>query len=159
MARAHLALLGLAIATAGCGGSQPPQELAGLWSAGPAACAAGVGIRFGAGAIEAVYDRQTEILFANPRYQSLSNEGNFRVRIVYKLPHLPGGARTAGARGMLVLARQPDGGLAPEAHNLTDARTGAVRLRISDDPATALLTLQPCGAHAWREGLRGRGGV
>jgi hypothetical protein len=68
---------------------------------------------------------------------------------------MAGGAHTLGARGVLVLARQPDGSISPERHTLIDGRTGAARARIIDDPAAVLL-LQPCGAHPWREELRGR---
>lgn len=156
MARRISALLGLALAAGGCAGAAPPDELDGLWSAGPAACAAGVGVRFGADAIEAVYDDEAEILFEQPRYEEVSSEDRFRVRITYALPRLPGGARSAGAHGVIVLAQQPGGGLAPEAHTLLDPRTGAARMRLANDPAVALLTLEPCGAHPWREELRGR---
>ncbi|HYD86523.1 MAG TPA: hypothetical protein VEA80_03545 [Vitreimonas sp.] len=155
MARAAIALFGLFLL--GCAGPRPPQELAGLWSVGPAACAAGVGVRFRAGAIEAVYDDEAETLFSRPRYEIQDRtETEFRVRIVYDLPPAPGGAGIAGAHGVLILARQPDGGIAPEAHTLIDGLTGAARVRIADDPATALLSLGPCGAHPWREDLRGR---
>ncbi len=151
------ASLGLALAAASCAGSAPPQELAGLWSAGAAACAAGVGVRFGPGAIEAVYEGDVQILFAEPHYEVLGDPANrFRVRITYRLPELAGGARSAGARGVLVLAQQPDGGVAPESHQMLDPRTGAARMRIQGDAAEALLTLEPCGAHPWREQLRGR---
>jgi hypothetical protein len=158
MARAIFALFGAAVAAAGCAGPRPPSELSGLWSAGPAACAAGVGVRFSDDAIEAVYDRQVETLFERPRYEVLEDIGQtFRVRITYELPQLAGGARSVGAHGVLVLARQPGGGIAPERHTLMDARTGAARLRIAEDPATTLLTLEPCRPdHPWREGLRGR---
>jgi hypothetical protein len=153
MARPPLALLGLALA--GCADA-PPQELGGLWSAGPAACAAGVGVRFRADAIEAVYDREVETLFAHPRYQVEPHGEAFRVRIVYDLPQLPGGASAPGSHGVLILARQADGSIAPEYHAMVDGRTGAVRMRIVNDPAALLLSLQPCGAHPWREELRGR---
>lgn len=157
MARAHAFLLGLVLVSAGCGGSRAPAELSGLWSAGPAACEAGVGVRFRGDAIQVVYDRQSETLFARPRYRIEEAEGQFRIRIIYDLPRLAGGARSAGAHGVVVLARQPDGGIAPAAHNLVDARTGAVRLRVLDDPVTDLLTLEPCGPSPWREeNLRGR---
>jgi hypothetical protein len=156
MARALLPLAALTLALAGCGGSSPPAELAGLWSAGPSACAAGVGVRFGPRAIEAVYEEQRETLFERPRYQVEAGK-TLRIRIVYDLPRMPGGARSTGARGVLILARQPGGGIAPIAHNLTDARTGAARLRMRDDPAIGLLTLQPCAGEPWREDLRGRG--
>jgi len=155
MARAvpPLALLGLALA--GCAAASPPPELGGLWSAGPAACAAGVGVRFGPNAIEAVYDRDVETLFAHPRYEVEVGGDVFRVRIVYDLPDLPGrGSR--GAHGVLVLAQQPDGSIAPERHSLIDVRTGAARTRLANDPTAQLLSLQPCGAHPWREQLRGR---
>ncbi len=157
MARALLsfAVLGATLAAAGCGGSAPPAELSGLWSAGPAACTAGVGVRFGPNAIEAVYQSQAETLFERPRYSIVGGDG-FRVRIVYDLPHLAGGARSVGAQGVLVLARQTDGGIAAEAHNLVDGRTGAARLRVLNDPAMALLTLEPCGRQPAREELRGR---
>jgi hypothetical protein len=62
----------------------------------------------------------------------------------------------AGAHGVLVLVRQPDGGIAPLTHSIVDARTGSSRMRIADDPAVQALTLAPCGAHPWREDLRGR---
>ncbi len=155
MARSPIALLGLALAA--CAGASPPQELAGLWSAGPAACAAGVGVRFRADSIQAVYEDGIETLFANPRYE-IEPGDTFRVRIVYDLPEVTGGAHTEGARGVLVLARQRDGSIAPERHTLIDGRTGAARTRILDDPAAVLL-LQPCGAHPWREDLRGRADV
>jgi len=149
MARAAFALLGLVLA--GCAGARPPEELTGLWSAGPAACAAGVGVRFRADVIEAVYDDETELLFAHPKYEIQDSGERFRVRILYDLP----GGR-AGGRGVVVLARQADGSLAPEGHALLDGRTGAARVRLQNDPVDGLLTLEPCGAHPWREMLRGR---
>lgn len=158
MARAppYIAVAGLALA-AGCAGPAPPQELDGLWSAGPAACAAGVGVQFRADAIEVVYEEQTETLFERPRYDVIEAEPeNFRVRITYELPRQAGGARVAGAHGVIVLARQPGGGIAPEMHSLQDARTGAARTRIVGDPVQTVLTLEPCGAHPWRQSLRGR---
>jgi len=154
-ARTHLALLALALT--GCSGGGPPAELSGLWSAGPAACAAGVGVQFGAGAIAAIYDRHRETLFDQPTYQVESQSGDFRVRILYPLPTQPGGARSAGAHGELMLVRDADGGLRPSSHTLVDPRTGSVRMRIVDDPAMSALTLRPCGRHHGSEGLRGRG--
>lgn len=158
MARAGTltALIGMALTAASCSAARPPEELHGLWSAGPAACAAGVGVRFNADAIEVIYERQTEVLFARPRYHVEAGGDDFRVRIRYDLPHMPGGARSLGAHGVLILARQADGSIAPETHTLVDVRTGAARLRIADDPARTVLTLEPCGAHPWREALRGR---
>lgn len=152
-----LALLFVAFLVSACAGPpHPPAELNGLWSAGPAACAAGVGVRFQADAVEVVYDDETETLFDHPRYNLESSGASFRVRITYELPHVAGGARVAGAHGVLVLARQPDGSIAPLTHSIVDARTGAARMRIADDPAAQALTLSPCGAHPWREELRGR---
>lgn len=156
MSRASLAMLGLAFAVAACSGSRPPEELSGLWSAGPAACAAGVGVRFGADAIEVVYERQVETLFEQPRYQLERGGEHFRVRIVYQLPRQAGGVSTSSAHGIILLARRDDGTIAPELHTLVDGRTGAARTRIVDDPAVTALTLQPCGAHPWSGGLRGR---
>lgn len=156
MASARLFIAWLALASAaGCGGSPPPRELDGFWSAGAASCAAGVGVRFGPNAIETVYEDERQTLFAHPRYQVLSGGEALRVRIRYDLPRLPGGARSVGAHGVLVLARRP-GGIALESHNLVDPRTGAVRMRIGDDPARTALTLTRCGQNAWREDLRGR---
>lgn len=155
MARSAVALFGLLLA--GCAGASPPEELNGLWSSGPAACAAGVGVRFGADAIEAVYQNERETLFLKPQYEIQErNEDAFRVRIVYALPRVPGATRLAGAHGVLILARSDDGGIAPLGHTLFDGLTGAARVRLSDDPTGALLTLEPCGAHPWREDLRGR---
>ncbi|MBC7767996.1 MAG: hypothetical protein H7124_04355 [Phycisphaerales bacterium] len=155
MARSAIALLGLLLA--GCAGPRPPEELSGLWSAGPAACAAGVGVRFRAEAIEAVYDDEVETLFSQPQYEiEERTERAFRVRIVYHLPRLGSGAGTVGAHGVLILARQEDGGIAAVAHTLVDGLTGAARVRIVNDPASSLLALEPCGAHPWREDLRGR---
>lgn len=155
MARQLIASLGLAVAAGSCAAAQPPPELSGLWSAGDAACAAGVGVRFREGAIEAVYDRETEVLFEHPHYEVLPDDERFRVRITYKLPELAGGAHSVGARGVLVLAQQPDGGVAPESHQMVDARTGAARIRIQDDAAQALMTLEPCDGRPSRQGLRG----
>ncbi|GAN00427.1 hypothetical protein U91I_04093 [alpha proteobacterium U9-1i] len=130
--------------------------MAGLWSAGQAACAAGVGVRFGADSIAAVYDSQREILFDRPRYVVESGGDAFRVRITYDLPHRPGGARASGAHGVLVLTRDQSGGLQPLTHNLIDGLTGSARLRVADDPALSAMNLEPCGPHPWREELRGR---
>ena len=135
---------------------RPPSELDGLWSAGPAACAAGVGVRFKADRIEVVYEDATETLFDHPRYKLESSGDTFRVRITYDLPRVTGGARVAGAHGVVVLARQPNGGIAPVTHSIIDARTGSARLRIANDPAVTALTLSPCGPHPWLEDLRGR---
>lgn len=154
MARLLIALAGLALAS-GCSVSAPPAELQGLWSAGPAACAEGVGVRFNADAIVAAYQDQHEVLFARPRYEVLAGE-SFRVRIEYKLPRRTGAPRVAGARGVLIVSQAEDGRLAAESHALMDGRTGAARLRMRDDPATSLLALEPCGARGGRSvGLRG----
>ncbi|MGE0529726.1 MAG: hypothetical protein AB7P35_00260 [Hyphomonadaceae bacterium] len=151
------ALLCLTVFVSACAErSQPPADLNGLWSAGSAACAAGVGVRFGADAIEVVYEDETQTLFDRPRYKLESSGETFRVRIVYDLPRVTGGARVAGAHGVLVLARRPDGSIAPLTHSISDARTGAARMRIAEDPAVQALTLSPCGPHPWREDLRGR---
>lgn len=155
-ARPLLTALSLVLALAGCGGAQRPEELAGLWSAGPAACAAGVGVQFGDHAIAAVYESQHETLFDRPRYQVEGEGADFRVRILYDLPHRPGGARSTGAHGVLVLKRGANGVLSGATHNLVDPRTGSARLRIDNDPALSAMSLEPCGAHPWRETLRGR---
>jgi hypothetical protein len=153
--QALAASLCLTALASGCGAT-PPAELAGLWSAGPAACAAGVGVRFEPGAIDAVYQDHHETLFERPRYQERRDGGAFEVRIVYQLPRRPGGAYSATARGVITLAEGEDGFLRPIAHNLLDGRTGSARVRIGEDPALAALTLAPCGPHSWRGGLRGR---
>jgi len=153
---ARLAACALTLAAAGCSSARPPEELAGLWSAGPASCSAGVGVRFQADAIEAVYDDEVETLFERPRYQVMSEGDDFSVRITYDLPKLAGGAQVVGAHGVIVLMRQPGGRIAPSAHALIDARTGAARVPIAGDPAMTILSLEPCGAHPWREVLRGR---
>jgi hypothetical protein len=115
-----------------------------------------VGVRFGARAIEVVYEDETQTLFARPRYSLEESGETFRVRITYDLPRVAGGAHVAGAHGVIVLARKPDGFIEPLAHSIVDARTGAARLRIAEDPAVQALTLTPCGTQGWRENLRGR---
>lgn len=151
--RTFLALIGVFAASA-CG-AKPPPELAGMWSIGPAACEAGVGVRFDEHAIQASYDRHRETLFENPRYKLLRGGRMFRVRITYDLPRLPGGAYSVGARGVVILARQPDGRIMPEVHNLLDARTGSARLQFVGDPAVAALTLSKCGEQLQPMTLRG----
>lgn len=153
--RQFIAWIGLSVATSCSSAAPPPPELAGLWSAGHAACAAGVGVEFGTETISAVYDDERQTLFQHPRYTIEASGDDFRVRIVYDLPRLAGGARSAGAHGVIVLAREGSG-IAPISHSLRDPRTGAARLRIANDPATTALTLTPCGDHPWREPLRGR---
>lgn len=157
---ALLAMLGLCASATGCaGGAAPPSELVGLWSSGPAACAAGVGVRFEPNAIAAVYEEQREVLFEQPHYAVEGRGDQFRVRIEYRLPSTPGGVRVAGAYGVIVLERGEAGALQPASHNMIDRRTGSARLRIEDDPAMRALALAPCGAHPWREDLRGRDGT
>lgn len=156
-ARSALALAAIAAALGGCARAEPPVELSGLWSAGPAACAAGVGVRFEADGIAAIYDDQRETLFESPRYRLEGAGESFRVRIRYELPRRPGGAHAAGGYGVLVLERGAGGMLHPASHNLVDGLTGSARLRIENDPALDALSLRPCGdAHPWIEALRGR---
>lgn len=150
-ARSPFAVVGAAIVAAACTGPRPPDELSGLWSAGEAACAAGVGVRFDNAAIAAVYDDETQVLFDRPRYDVEARGRSFRVRITYDLPPLAGAPRGVGGRGVLVLERKPDGGVAPVSHLLIDDRTGAARQRISNDPAVAALTLKPCGDQRWQD--------
>ena len=149
--------LGVAALAASCA-APPPAELSGLWSAGPAACAAGVGVRFGDDAIAAIYDHDRQTLFEHPRYYDESRHGVLRVRIEYSLPQQPGGAVSAGAEGVLELGRASDGGLEVLSHNLLDHRTGTAQVRIVGDPAADVLRLVPCdGAHpVIIEQLRGR---
>lgn len=154
MAHARQLIFLVGLLAIGCAPSRPPAELAGLWSSGPAACSAGVGVRFRANAIEAVYAGGDEVLFKRPRYAVEPSGQSFQVRITYDLPVLPGGARSAGAHGVLVLRQQPDGSLAAMRHALSDTRTGAVRVRLENDPAARLLALQPCDLR--QQPLRGR---
>jgi hypothetical protein len=153
-ARSSLGFAGLALAAA-CA-APAPAELSGLWSSGQASCEAGVGVRFGADAIEIVYPRGAEPLFDRPRY-ALEREGeDFRVRIDYDLPHQAGGVASVGAHGVIVLASDGRGGIVPDHHMLVDPRTGAIRMRFVNDPAVSALTLQPCGARSQLANLRGR---
>jgi hypothetical protein len=117
----------------------------------------GVGVRFGADAIEVVYPKRAEVLFDRPRYEPDRDGEVFRVRITYDLPRLPGGAATAGAHGVITLSRAADGGLVPAGHMLADPRTGAARARIVGDAAVEALALSPCeGVHRPDVPLRGR---
>lgn len=151
--RLIIAWLGVALA-AGCAKSAPPAELDGLWSAGQAACDAGVGIRFTPEAIVALYEDEAEVLFAAPRYELERGGEEFRVRISYALPRPAGGVAVVGARGELVLERAGTR-LEATAHNMIDHRTGSARLRIEDDPAMMTMSLQPCDRHPWGDDLRG----
>ena len=159
MARARYIIGGflcLTAASSGCGASLgPPAELLGLWSAGPAACAAGVGLSFDNNVVQARIGGEREALFDDPIYRREGIGDAFRVRIDYQLPQAHGVSRV-GPRGALVLERGPEGRLRPVSHVTTDPLTGSVRLRIKDDPVLSSLDLRPCGAHAWTEGLRGR---
>jgi hypothetical protein len=164
MARApivRMLLLGLGVGLAAGCGARAPSELAGLWSTGPAACEAGMGVRFGAHAIEAVYQGARETLFAAPVYErEPGGAGGFRMRIEYELPRQPGGAYNAGARGVITLERGESGFLEPTGHTLLDLRTGSARAHIGRDPVLAALRLAPCAdGHLRRESLRGRSGA
>jgi hypothetical protein len=146
----------LAATSSGCGASLgPPAELLGLWSAGPAACAAGVGLSFDNNAVQARIGNDRETLFEDPIYRREGVGEAFRVRIDYALPLAPGVSHV-GPRGALVLARGPEGRLRPVSHMMTDPLTGSVRMRIKDDPVISSLDLKPCGDHSWNGGLRGR---
>jgi hypothetical protein len=146
----------LAASSSGCGAALgPPPELLGLWSAGPAACAAGVGLSFDNNAVQARVDDVREPLFEQPIYRRMGVGDAFRVRIDYQLPHAAGPTRVGG-RGALVLERGPEGRLRPVSHMMVDPLTGSARIRIKDDPVLSSLDLRPCGAHAWTEDLRGR---
>lgn len=153
---AALALAPAFSSLAGCDAGRPPAELSGLWSAGPAACAAGVGVRFGSDAINAVYDDQRQMLFEHPRYDVEGRGQAFRIRILYALPVQPGGANSIGAHGVILLEHERDGGLRAISHTLVDPRTGSVRMRIADDPALEALALKPCGGPRHGHDLRGR---
>ena len=79
--RAVALLMALCVLLSGCGGQKPPPELAGLWSAGPAACEAGIGLKFERDAVAAIYAGARETLFESPRYEALRSGDHFGVRI------------------------------------------------------------------------------
>ena len=148
------------LALTGCGSERPPAELAGLWSAGPAACEAGMGLRFEDEAIAAVYDGQREVMFQNPRYRVEEHGEEFRVRVSLRLA-APTWRRAKASAHMACWCWRATrrAALRPSSHNLIDARTGSARMRIVGDP-TLSFALQPCGDHhPWRENLRGRSGA
>lgn len=149
--RRALAALAL-FCLAGCDG--PPKELAGVWSAGPAACAAGVGLEFGARSIDAIYAGERQILFHNPRYAVEHGADGLRISVIYDAP--PAGQDDQRVRGMFVLERGDDGWLRPRGRRLEDPRTGTVRVRIGDDPLTTALAVRRCGPDSFIPGLRGR---
>ncbi len=149
-------VLALVVLAASCAGrSAPPRELSGLWSAGPGACDAGIGLRFEESAVAALYAGERETLFANPRYDARRDGDSFEVRIAYDPP---GAAPDGGVRGVLVLRRREDGWLTPIAHHMEDPRTGTTRMRIVDDAMALALTVRPCAEPVWIAGLRGRAG-
>ena len=144
------------MALSGCGDGGPPSELSGLWSAGPAACDARIGVKFEPGAVAALYDKGAEPLLKDASYEIERRGAHVRVRIVYDLPTPAGGARSPGARGILVVERGGDGWLNAVSHRLEDKRTGSARLAIGEDPVASAFHLRKCGPGAWIEGLRGR---
>jgi hypothetical protein len=156
MQRAMALLFVTLLASACAQPSHPPAELNGLWSAGPAACAAGVGVRFEGDAIQVVYEDETQTLFDHPRYKLESSGESFRVRITYESAARD--RRGACCRVLTACSCWRDSrmvGSRPLTHSIIDARTGSARMRIGDDSAVQALTLAPCGAHPWREELRG----
>lgn len=149
------AMMTLTGAAAGCLDSPPPPELQGLWSGGPAACAAQMGVRFLSDEVTAAFDDgRTQALLHDPEYAVERRGARLRVRISYALP-APDDAPELAARGALTLERDSDGWLNVADHRLQDARTGAVRLILNDDPAARAFRLRRCGPDAWIEGLRG----
>lgn len=155
---AALALtVGLAC-TAACTQGGPPPELSGLWSSGPAACEAGVGVRFESGVVAAHYAGGGVVPLLNtPDYDVERRGARVRVRILYKLPAPAGGASSPGANGVLVVERGDDGWLNAVTHRLQDARTGSARITIGPDSVVSAFHLRRCGPGAWIAGLRGRG--
>ncbi|MBI1185744.1 MAG: hypothetical protein GC206_00115 [Alphaproteobacteria bacterium] len=137
---------------AGCGAGAP-KELNGLWASGPAACEAGLGVRFSDGAVSAHVDGAEQVLLEAPRYDLERRGTRVRVRIDYAPP---GGRRASPVRGVLVLERGDDGWLNAVTHRLEDSRTGGVQMRLRDDAMARIFRLRPCGEDAWIEGLRGR---
>lgn len=124
-----------------------------MWSAGPAACSARIGLEFGAEAIEAIYVDEREALVERPHYEVIQDEP-FRVRIRYRLPGGPAVRRTG--EGIIDLERISDGSLRPVAHRFENDFTGAVRMSIGADPMVQAMTVRPCDQNAWIGDLRGR---
>ncbi len=146
-----LMILALTALAAGCRVG-PPAALAGLWSAGPAACEAGFGLEFGERSVDAVYPGHREILFANARYEVVSRDDPFRVRIRYDLA-APG---RPPAEGVLELVERGDGWLRPVRQSVEDKLTGAVRIPINPEASATALTVRSCAPNAWMGELRGR---
>jgi hypothetical protein len=153
---AVLAVTAAFVCLGGCSRGGPPEELAGLWSSGPAGCEAGIGVQFEPGAVAAHYVAGREPLLKGTAYEIERRGARVRVRIAYDLPTSPGGVRSPGARGVLVVERGDDGWLNAVAHRLEDSRTGSARINIGPDPIASAFHLRKCGPGAWIEGLRGR---
>jgi len=137
----------------GCAESGPPKELHGLWASGPAACDAGLGVRFGGRAVSAHLDGAEQVLLDAPEYELQRRGARVRVKIEYDPP---GGRAATPVRGVLVLERGDDGWLTTVSHRLEDLRTGSAQIRIKGDAMAGLFRLRQCGPNAWIEGLRGR---
>ncbi|MGE0828489.1 MAG: hypothetical protein AB7O04_03960 [Hyphomonadaceae bacterium] len=149
--RWRLLSVAAAASLAACG-SEPPQELAGLWGAGPANCEAGIGVRFASNSISAHFDGASQTLLDRPIYDVERRGARVRVRVTYELP----GGDAVGSKGVLVLERGEDGWLRTMTHRLENIRTGSAHIRLNDDPVARAFRLRKCGPDAWIEGLRGR---
>lgn len=142
-----LACVVLATLLSGCGGG-PPKELNGLWSIGPAACAAGLGVTFKGDAVWARYEKDEFLLMDAPRYVVTPTAGGSLVRIDYKLPSAPGGVSGALGRGVIEIElATASGRLTPLRSRYVDLRTGSARVPLRAGGLERALSLAHCPKH------------
>jgi hypothetical protein len=125
-------------------GARPPKELSGLWSTGPAACAAGLGVTFRRDGVWAHYAKDEFVLMAAPRYTVTPTPDGALVRIDYKLPGAPGGVAADLGRGVIELERSRMDRLRPVRSRFVDLRTGAATLPLHAGPMEQAMQLARC---------------
>ncbi len=133
-----------ALLLAGCGAPPPPKSLSGLWSTSLAACKAGLGVTFNRHAVRARFAQETIVLLAAPRYAVRGAGPERRIEIEYRLPQGAGGVAAGAGRGVLVLARTPEGRLRAVSARFTDVRTGSARLSLTPGRLEQTFDLARC---------------
>jgi hypothetical protein len=119
-----------------------------LWSTGPAACAAGLGVTFRGDSVRARFEDDEFVLMAAPRYAVARTADGAIIRIEYQLPTEPGGVSGDLGRGVIEIERTDAGRLVPLRRRFVDLRTGSARLPLKAGALEHALTLAKCPRRA-----------